>query len=111
MRTPARHATLQDLARVLTTPELAEADDVSMTSLETQPRAYYNASQAARYLGVSRTTIYRALRCIDPNAYPPPLEYDGRHGDRGKFHIPRWVQVAPALRLTGLSPIEEVVNT
>lgn len=51
-------------------------------------RAFYNASSAARYLGVSRTTVARALRCTDPNAYPPPLEYAGRHGEGGKFHIP-----------------------
>lgn len=51
-------------------------------------RAFYSATSAAKYLGVSPTTVYRALRCTDPNAYPPPLEYAGRHGEGGKFAIP-----------------------
>lgn len=50
-------------------------------------RVYYSATAAAKYLGVSPTTVYNALRCTDPNAYPPPLKYDGRHGEGGKFQI------------------------
>ena len=58
------------------------------------PRAYYSARAAAKYLGMGEETIRRALRCTDPNAYPPPLDYDGRHGEGGKYHIPHDALVA-----------------
>lgn len=52
-------------------------------------RRYYSALAASKYLAVSYSTVMRALKNdgTDRTAYPPPLTYDGRHGEGGKYQI------------------------
>lgn len=59
-------------------------------------RLAYSVPEAAEAVGVSESTIRRAIAATDPAKYPPPLDA-GRHGPAGKYVIAAgdlksWVQ-------------------
>lgn len=49
-------------------------------------RIAYGIEDAAVEVGVSPDTIRRAIKAVDPKAYPPPLRA-GRHGKNGRYSI------------------------
>ncbi|MGG5258805.1 helix-turn-helix transcriptional regulator [Phycicoccus avicenniae] len=69
-------------------PGLRPLEEDSWDAMKKQPvpRMALTVREAAQAVGVSPSTILKAIKATNPREYPPPLKA-GRHGPTGRYSV------------------------